>query len=135
MITTARGCDAQLTKALLFLQCDNKALGREPFFLARMPAKVSDWKRNIVCVQMIDALRTKLAARVAPASLPLLSEGETYRMELTVSETLTSATLFRIVDDTPLGRGFSFQLPGRRVFVYEKDLRPGPDVMLLVMVP
>ncbi|MEH2566675.1 hypothetical protein V1289_006302 [Bradyrhizobium sp. AZCC 2289] len=87
-------------------------------------------------VQMIDALRTKLAARaVVPASLPLLSEGATYQMELTVSETLTSATLRRIVDDTPLGRGFSFQLPGRRVFVYEKDLRPGPDVMLLAMVP
>ncbi|WP_334401375.1 hypothetical protein [Bradyrhizobium sp. AZCC 2289] len=85
---------------------------------------------------MIDALRTKLAARaVVPASLPLLSEGATYQMELTVSETLTSATLRRIVDDTPLGRGFSFQLPGRRVFVYEKDLRPGPDVMLLAMVP
>jgi hypothetical protein len=27
-----------LQRALL-LQCDNKALGREPFFLARMPAK------------------------------------------------------------------------------------------------
>jgi hypothetical protein len=38
-----------LPRALL-LQCDNKALGREPFFLARMLAKVSDWKRNIVCV-------------------------------------------------------------------------------------
>jgi len=32
-----------LQRALL-LQCDNKALGREPFFLARMLAKVSDGK-------------------------------------------------------------------------------------------
>lgn len=86
-------------------------------------------------VQTIDALRTKLADRVPPASLPLLGEGGTYRMELAVSETLTSATLLRIVDDTPLGRGFSFQLPGRRVFVYEKDLQPGPDFTLLAMVP
>jgi hypothetical protein len=86
-------------------------------------------------VQMIDALRAKLAARaVVSASLPLLSEGATYQMELTVSETLTSATLHRIVDDTPLGRGFSFQLPGRRVFIYKKDLRLGPDGMLLALV-
>jgi len=86
-------------------------------------------------VQMIDALRAKLAARAeVSASLPLLSEGVTYQMELTVSETLTSATLLRIVDDTSLGRGFSFQLPGRLVFIYEKDLRPGPNVTLLAMV-
>jgi hypothetical protein len=38
-----------LQRALL-LQCDNKALGREPFFLARMLAKASDWKTNTVCV-------------------------------------------------------------------------------------
>jgi hypothetical protein len=86
-------------------------------------------------VQMINTLRAKLAARaVVSARHPLLSEGATYQMELTVSETLTSATLRRIVDDTPLGRGFSFQLPGRRVFICEKDLRPGPDGMLLAMV-
>jgi hypothetical protein len=65
--------------------------------------------------------------------LPLLSEGETYQMELGASERLTSATLLRIVDDTPLGRGFSFQLPDRRVFIYEHDLRPGPDSVLLTM--
>jgi hypothetical protein len=83
-------------------------------------------------VQMIDALRAKLAARaVVSASFPLLSEGATYLMELTASGILTSATLRRIVDDTPLGRGFSFQLPDRRVFIYERDLRPGPDAMLL----
>lgn len=86
-------------------------------------------------VQTIDALRAKLVARATvSARLPLLSEGETYRMELGASERLTSATLRRIVDDTPLGRGFSFQLPGRRVFIYEHDLRPGPDGMLLAMV-
>ena len=85
-------------------------------------------------VQMIDALRAKLADRaVASADLPTLSEGATYLMELTASEMLTSATLRRIVDDTPLGRGFSFQLPGRRVFIYERDLKPGPDGMLLAM--
>jgi hypothetical protein len=86
-------------------------------------------------VQMIDALRTKLAARtVVSADLPTLSEGATYLMELTASEMLTSATLRLIVDDTPFGRGFSFQLPGRRVFIYEQDLRPGPDGVLLAMV-
>jgi hypothetical protein len=86
-------------------------------------------------VQMIDALRTKLAARaVASAGLPTLSEGATYLMELTASETVTSATLRLIVCDTPFGRGFSFQLPGRRVFIYERDLRPGPDAMLLAML-
>ena len=35
--------------------------------------------------QMIDALRAKLAP---PVALPLLSEGATYRMELTASETV-----------------------------------------------
>jgi hypothetical protein len=86
-------------------------------------------------IQMIDALRAKLTARaVISARLALLSEGATYQMELAVSETLTSATLRRIVDNTPLGRGFSFQLPDRRVFIYEKDLRPGPDAILLAIV-
>jgi hypothetical protein len=85
-------------------------------------------------VQMVDALRAKLAARaVASADLPTLSEGTTYLMELTASEMLTSATLRRIVDDTPLGRGFSFQLPGRRVFIYERDLRPSPNGTLLAI--
>jgi hypothetical protein len=85
--------------------------------------------------QMIDALRAKLAARtMMSATLPLLSEGATYQMELSAGETVTSATLRRIVDDTPLGRGFSFQLPGRRVFIYERDLRPGPDAMLLAVL-
>lgn len=85
-------------------------------------------------VQMIDALRDKLASRaVLSANLPLLSEGATYQMELTASETLTSATLRLIVDDTPFGRGFSFQLPGRRIFIYERDLRPGPNFMVLAM--
>jgi hypothetical protein len=83
-------------------------------------------------VQMIDALRAKLADRaVACADLPTLSEGTTYLMELTASEMLTTATLRRIVDDTPLGRGFSFQLPDRRIFIYEQDLRPGLNGTLL----
>jgi hypothetical protein len=85
-------------------------------------------------VQMIDALRAKLEDRVvASADLPLLSEGVTFQMELTASEMLTSATLRRIVDDTPLGRGFSFQLPDRRVFIYERDLLPGPNGTLLAI--
>jgi hypothetical protein len=85
-------------------------------------------------VQMIDALRAKLEDRaVVSADLPTLGEGATYLIELTASEMLTSATLRRIVDDTPLGRGFSFQLPDRRVFIYGHDLRPGPGVVLLAM--
>ena len=45
-----------LPRALL-LQCDNKALGREPFFLARMLAKVSDWKKEhrMRCVTVVIA--------------------------------------------------------------------------------
>jgi hypothetical protein len=87
-------------------------------------------------IQMIDVLRAKLAERaLASADLPTLSEGATYQMELSTSETLTCATLCRIVDDTPLGRGFSFRLPGRRVFIYERDLRPGPNGTLLAMQP
>jgi stage III sporulation protein SpoIIIAA len=56
MITTAWECDAQLPRALL-LQCDNKALGREPFFLARMLAKVSDGKKEhrMRCVTVVIA--------------------------------------------------------------------------------
>jgi hypothetical protein len=78
---------------------------------------------------------SSLAARaVASADLPTLSEGTTYLMELTASEMLTSGMLRRIVDDTPLGRGFSFQLSDRRVFIYERDLRPGPNGMLLAML-
>jgi hypothetical protein len=85
-------------------------------------------------VQMIDAMRAKLADRaVGSANLPTLTEGAIYLMELTASEMLTSATLRRIVDDTPLGRGFSFQLPDRRVFIYERDLRPGPNGTLLAL--
>lgn len=80
--------------------------------------------------QMIDALRAKLAA---PVVLPLLSEGGTYPMELSCSESIVSATLRRIVDDAPLGRGFSFQLPTEKIFVYERDLRPGPNGSLIVM--
>jgi hypothetical protein len=84
--------------------------------------------------QMIHALRAKLADRAeVSADLPTLSEGTTYLMELTASEMVTSATLRRIVDDTPLGRGFSFQLPDRRVFIYERDLRPGPNGTLLAI--
>jgi len=39
------------------LQCDNKALSREPFFLARMLAKVSDWKgeHRMRCVTVVIA--------------------------------------------------------------------------------
>jgi hypothetical protein len=84
-------------------------------------------------VQTIDALRAKLTCPVVSARLPLLSEGTTYFMELAASEILTSATLRRIVDDAPLGRGFSFQLSDRRVFIYERDLRPGPNGTLLAM--
>jgi hypothetical protein len=86
-------------------------------------------------IQMSDALRAGLATRASvTGKLPLLREGTTYQMELSASEGLTSATLHRIVDDAPLGRGFSFQLLGRRVFIYERALRPGPDGMLLAMV-
>lgn len=80
--------------------------------------------------QAIEALRAKLAAG---ATLPLLSEGATYPMELSCSESVVSATLRRIIDDAPLGRGFSFQVLSERVFVYERDLRPGPDGSLIVM--
>lgn len=80
--------------------------------------------------QRIEAFRAKLA--VSPA-LPLLSEGAGYMIEFCASETVVPAVLLRIIDDTPLGRGFSFQLPTKRIFVYERDIRPGPDGSLLVM--
>jgi hypothetical protein len=80
--------------------------------------------------QRIEAFRAKMA--MSPA-LPLLSEGTGYMMEFCASETVIPVVLLRIVDDTPLGRGFSFQLPTKRVFVYERDLRPGPDGSLIVI--
>ena len=79
--------------------------------------------------QRIDAFRAKLAM---PTALPLLSEGAGYMMELCVSETVVPVVLLRIIDDGPLGRGFSFQLPTKRLFVYERDIRPGPDGILIV---
>ena len=80
--------------------------------------------------QRIEAFRAKIAV---PATLPLLSEGAKYVMELCASETVVPAVLRRIIDDAPLGRGFSFQLPDKRIFVYERDIRPGPDGSLMVM--
>jgi len=62
---------------------------------------------------------------------PVLAEGSKYRLELMSAEKVVRATLIRIVDDAPLGRGFSFQLAGRRLFVYERDLTPGPNGILL----
>jgi hypothetical protein len=79
---------------------------------------------------MLEALRSKLAA---PQAVPILSEGATYAMEFSCSETVAIAKLRRIIDDAPLGRGFSFQLPTKRIFVYERDIRPGPDGSLIVM--
>lgn len=79
--------------------------------------------------QRIAAFRAKMAA--SPA-LPLLSEGAGYMMELCASETVVPVVLLRIIDDGPLGRGFSFQLPTKRLFVYERDIRPGPDGSLIV---
>ncbi|MBK3664793.1 hypothetical protein JJE66_26645 [Bradyrhizobium diazoefficiens] len=85
-------------------------------------------------VQAIKALRAKLkTSAVVNVSPPLLSEGETYLIELVASQELMNAKLLRIVDDAPLGRGFSFQLSHRRIFIYEQDLRAGPGGMLLAM--
>lgn len=85
--------------------------------------------------QAIAALKAKLqAGLIAADALPVLSEGETYRMELSAGERLVMATLRKIIDDAPLGRGFSFQLKDRRIFVYERDLRPGPAGSLIAMV-
>jgi hypothetical protein len=80
--------------------------------------------------QRIEAFRAKMAT--SPA-LPLLSEGAGYMMEFCASETVLPVVLLKIIDDTPLGRGFSFQLPTKRVFVYEHDILPGPDGSLIVM--
>jgi hypothetical protein len=79
--------------------------------------------------QKIEALKAKLS----PQHLPVLSEGDTYRLELLAHERVERATLLRIIDDAPLGRGFSFQLKGRRIFVYERDLRPGPAGSIISM--
>lgn len=80
--------------------------------------------------QRIAALRAKMGT---PVVLPLLSEGGEYEMEFCANETVVPATLLRIIDDAPLGRGFSFQLLTKRLFVYERDIRPGPDGSLLVI--
>jgi hypothetical protein len=64
-------------------------------------------------------------------TLPVLAEGANYRLEIMSQERVVKATLLRIVDDSPLGRGFSFQLAKRRLFVYERDLMPGPGNLLL----
>lgn len=77
----------------------------------------------------IEAFRAKTAM---PRALPLLSEGAGYMMELCASETVVPVVLLRIIDDGPLGRGFSFQLSNKRLFVYERDIRPGPDGLLIV---
>lgn len=66
--------------------------------------------------------------------LPVLAEGSKYRLELMSAEKVVRATLLRIVDDAPLGRGFSFQIGKRRQFVYERDLMPGPAGYLIAMV-
>ena len=71
--------------------------------------------------QRIGAFRAKMA--MSPA-LPLLSEGSGYMLELCASETTVPAVLRRIIDDAPLGRGFSFQLPTKRIFVYERTFAP-----------
>jgi hypothetical protein len=80
--------------------------------------------------QRIEAFRAKMAA---PAAFPLLSEGTGYMLEFCASETVVPAVLLRIVDDMPLGLGFSFQLPTHRLFVYERDIHPGPDGSLIVI--
>lgn len=78
--------------------------------------------------QMIEGLRATLQS-----AMPVLAEGREYRLETASGETIERALLRSIVDDAPLGRGFSFQLADRRVFVYERDLRPGPAGILLAM--
>ena len=67
-------------------------------------------------------------------TLPLLSEGATYRLEIVSEQRVKKATLHHIVDYGPLGRGFSFQIGKRRQFIYERDLRPGPSGYLIAMV-
>ena len=71
--------------------------------------------------------------RVARQAKPVLVEGCEYSLELASAEKIERALLRKIVDNAPLGRGFSFQLVDRRVFVYERDVRPGPGGTLLVM--
>lgn len=68
---------------------------------------------------------------IQPTTLPVLAEGAQYRLELMSAEKVVRATLLRIVDDAPLGRGFSFQIGKRRQFVYERDLTPGSKGSLL----
>lgn len=71
---------------------------------------------------------------VQQTNLPLLAEGASYRLEIMSAERVVKATLLRIVDDNPLGRGFSFQLAKRRLFVFERDLTPGPTGYLIAAV-
>lgn len=71
---------------------------------------------------------------ITTSALPVLAEGASYRLELMMKGKIVRGTLLRIVDDAPLGRGFSFQLTSRRLFVYERDLRPGPKGILLCAV-
>lgn len=67
-------------------------------------------------------------------SRPILAEGAKYRLELMSAEKIVRATLLRIVEDAPLGRGFSFQIGSRRQFVYERDLLPAPSGHLIAAV-
>lgn len=71
---------------------------------------------------------------VQQTNLPLLAEGASYRLEILSTERVVKATLLRIVEDNPLGRGFSFQLAKRRLFVFERDLMPGPAGYLIAAV-
>lgn len=70
----------------------------------------------------------------APIELPTLAEGAAYKLEIMSQERVVRATLARIVDDAPLGRGFSFQLAKRKLFVYEHDLTPGPKGYLICAI-
>lgn len=69
-----------------------------------------------------------------PTTLPLLSEGATYRLEIVSEERVRKAVFSHTVDDAPLGRGFSFLIGKRRQFIYERDLRPGPAGMLIAHI-
>lgn len=77
---------------------------------------------------------TTTMPNIQPANLPVLSEGATYRMEIMSMGKVVRATLIRIAEDMPLGRGFSFQIGKRRQFVYERDLLPGPAGSLIATV-
>lgn len=70
-------------------------------------------------------------AEIQTTTKPVLAEGANYRLEIMSQERVVKATLLRIVEDNPLGRGFSFQLAKRRLFVFERDLTPGPKGILL----